>query len=360
MKEYGMSLEQAKRHVKERRSCINPNHGFLSQLKAYEGILKARYNNLFGSQVPSRITYQTRSSSDPNLRGKVEDDLSSIGGNKDTMEEGAESDETTATQEINEQLMMRVCESLPPEKVEGMQNYLATLEVPQIEEHDDLGINVPSSSESGSPFSSPLFTPPDEDSILSRIFNDNHSSSSNQRRKELGRSMDDNLLHITSSGRCYNMEYDRSTRATSVPLEATNNTCISPVKASIQSPLIQSPSPSNMDTIDYHQPAGTNTVTQRIKQIESLNKPMKQRPHSAGACIKRYDPLPVTMETPTSDMFPSNQEVPQQEEPPIIHPTTTTVLTQPCNSPTTRYKRAAEQSAILMEQKNISPKVDWI
>ena len=42
MKEYGMSLEEASAHVKERRSCVNPNNGFLKQLKAYEGILKAR------------------------------------------------------------------------------------------------------------------------------------------------------------------------------------------------------------------------------------------------------------------------------------------------------------------------------
>ena len=43
MKEYKMSLEEAIDHVRKKRSCINPNEGFMHQLKAYEGILKARW-----------------------------------------------------------------------------------------------------------------------------------------------------------------------------------------------------------------------------------------------------------------------------------------------------------------------------
>ena len=42
MKEYRMSLDDAYMLVKERRSCVRPNTGFMAQLKAYEGILKAR------------------------------------------------------------------------------------------------------------------------------------------------------------------------------------------------------------------------------------------------------------------------------------------------------------------------------
>ena len=42
MKEYKMSLNDALKHVKGKRSVVNPNDGFLSQLQAYEGILKAR------------------------------------------------------------------------------------------------------------------------------------------------------------------------------------------------------------------------------------------------------------------------------------------------------------------------------
>jgi len=43
MKEYKMSLEEALAHVKSKRSIVNPNEGFMSQLQAYEGILRARY-----------------------------------------------------------------------------------------------------------------------------------------------------------------------------------------------------------------------------------------------------------------------------------------------------------------------------
>ena len=42
MKEYKMSLDEALKHVKKQRSIVNPNEGFLGQLQAYEGILKAR------------------------------------------------------------------------------------------------------------------------------------------------------------------------------------------------------------------------------------------------------------------------------------------------------------------------------
>lgn len=42
MKEYRMSLKEALSHVKGRRSVVNPNDGFVAQLRDYEGILKAR------------------------------------------------------------------------------------------------------------------------------------------------------------------------------------------------------------------------------------------------------------------------------------------------------------------------------
>lgn len=49
MKEYKMSLEEAIDRVRKKRSCINPNEGFMHQLKAYEGILKARWGKGRGS-----------------------------------------------------------------------------------------------------------------------------------------------------------------------------------------------------------------------------------------------------------------------------------------------------------------------
>lgn len=42
MKEYTMSYKEANEYVKCRRSCVNPNPGFVSQLHSYEGILNAR------------------------------------------------------------------------------------------------------------------------------------------------------------------------------------------------------------------------------------------------------------------------------------------------------------------------------
>ena len=41
-----MSLEEALALVKGKRSVVNPNDGFITQLKDYEGILKARYAQL--------------------------------------------------------------------------------------------------------------------------------------------------------------------------------------------------------------------------------------------------------------------------------------------------------------------------
>ena len=43
MKEYKMSLQDALTHVKSKRPIVNPNDGFMNQLLAYEGILRARY-----------------------------------------------------------------------------------------------------------------------------------------------------------------------------------------------------------------------------------------------------------------------------------------------------------------------------
>lgn len=43
MKEYRMPLKDALAYVKGKRSVVNPNDGFLSQLRDYEGILRARY-----------------------------------------------------------------------------------------------------------------------------------------------------------------------------------------------------------------------------------------------------------------------------------------------------------------------------
>ena len=43
MKDYGWTVEQGLKYVKEKRSCIRPNKGFMQQLELYQGILDARY-----------------------------------------------------------------------------------------------------------------------------------------------------------------------------------------------------------------------------------------------------------------------------------------------------------------------------
>jgi protein-tyrosine phosphatase len=43
MKENNMSLADAMKFVKSRRSIVQPNSGFWKQLIIYEGILKSRY-----------------------------------------------------------------------------------------------------------------------------------------------------------------------------------------------------------------------------------------------------------------------------------------------------------------------------
>ena len=46
MKEYGWSLDEALKFVRERRAVVRPNKGFMQQLVTYQGILDARYSLL--------------------------------------------------------------------------------------------------------------------------------------------------------------------------------------------------------------------------------------------------------------------------------------------------------------------------
>jgi protein-tyrosine phosphatase len=51
MKERQMSLDEAIKFVKRKRGVIQPNAGFLRQLRTYEGILDARYTALLSRNV---------------------------------------------------------------------------------------------------------------------------------------------------------------------------------------------------------------------------------------------------------------------------------------------------------------------
>uniref|UniRef100_A0A914DAV4 protein-serine/threonine phosphatase n=1 Tax=Acrobeloides nanus TaxID=290746 RepID=A0A914DAV4_9BILA len=62
MKEYNWSLEQALNHVKLKRDCITPNHGFMKQLTTFDGMLQAssnRHSAVFNSLFTSSIIQTT-------------------------------------------------------------------------------------------------------------------------------------------------------------------------------------------------------------------------------------------------------------------------------------------------------------
>lgn len=59
MKKYGWNLNEAYEFVKQRRTCVRPNAGFMEQLRVYEGILKA-------SQVKKKL-FQVNTHSDKDL-----------------------------------------------------------------------------------------------------------------------------------------------------------------------------------------------------------------------------------------------------------------------------------------------------
>ncbi|KAB7503466.1 Protein phosphatase Slingshot-like protein 1 [Armadillidium nasatum] len=61
MKAHNLSLEDAIKLVKNKRTCIKPNQAFTSQLKIYQGILDAsrqRHNALFRSKSGDKFEEQ--------------------------------------------------------------------------------------------------------------------------------------------------------------------------------------------------------------------------------------------------------------------------------------------------------------
>ncbi|XP_066467568.1 protein phosphatase Slingshot homolog 3 isoform X2 [Tiliqua scincoides] len=91
MKEYGWSLEQALRHVKERRPIVHPNPGFMRQLELYQGILDAsRHSSLWEQKAEDA---QSEGSSD------LSDVSSDLSGSQDyeTLSSEEESEEPVKT-----------------------------------------------------------------------------------------------------------------------------------------------------------------------------------------------------------------------------------------------------------------------
>ncbi|XP_053142948.1 protein phosphatase Slingshot homolog 3 isoform X2 [Hemicordylus capensis] len=95
MKKYGWSLEQALRHVQERRPIVHPNPGFMRQLELYQGILNAsRHGSLWEQKIGEA---QSEDSSD------ISDASSNLSGSPDY--ETVSSEEEEAEEEEPEELV---------------------------------------------------------------------------------------------------------------------------------------------------------------------------------------------------------------------------------------------------------------
>lgn len=430
-----MSLEDAHLFVKSQRSCVNPNPGFMSQLKAYEGILKARlaefnytlravhvylyilymyrYNDLFGTQAPSRISYQSRSSSDPNIRQRLFQDVSNdewttpveleIEENLIQMRPGSAG--TSASNPIDLTLETRVNDSLPPEKAEGMINYLVSLRPPQVQEDEqDQGINIHASSDSDSSFSSPPFTPPNEGTLNS--FSDKRSESSKHASKEaspsvagdkesdsLNRQVSPHALEVPTSPFGSESCHDRITRAASLPITLRPSSAERPYPHT-PSKLSKSPSSSHtqgsqeeldklMEVVQVEEndegeklkvkTTLINSVTHRIKEIEQMNRPDNADKKADSTCMSHassedslhsYTLRGQSESTCNKDRslspIPSDEHVVSGNTLPFISSNISTTYSDSqnnsrtnCDSLTTRYEKANEAAKLLLEQKRV-------
>ena len=275
---------------------------------------------------------------------------------------------------IDEYLENRAAHSLPPEKVEGMKSYLASLDVPRLHE-EDLGINVHSCSESGSLFSSPLLTPPDDDSSipLVRMFPEIIKENKEEQNKGEG---DIQQQEQDISYDSLRIDDHRVERASSLPITLRHcsmsdaeSFCSPPNKITpsvhshsschdSQEEQLDKLSEAEVNVVDITPPPDTvkttliNSVTQRIKEIEELNKLQEtSRPSSAAA--GKLDEAILRQTSPSS----VEQSMEEEEELPIVATPSPDYITnlisfnRTCDSPNTRYKKATEQAAILLEQK---------
>ena len=381
-----------------------------------------RYNDLFGTQAPSRITFQSRSSSDPNIRQRLfinEEELDMQLGDgergEDTPQDAHEHNELedeapqmrpvsagthpplnaskTSPLQIPLVLESRVHQSLPPEKAEGMMNYLESLDTHHTEDDRDLGINDPSSSESESPFSSPPFTPPDEDGMTFQRYT---STIKSLKKMEPSHNSADVLPSSTLSPN--DSVHTRVARATSLPSSLRPSSAsersypsnqLSPSKRSLtsQEKLNEVGEEEGGADIEVGEadmevggdksegkeqinPTLITSVTNRIKEIEKMNT----RPSSAGrrsnlSHASSEESLPSCqsrdVSVQVSDVHETTPSPPMQTEQPIINesPNTTAVLPSnkevvggaeisTCDSPNTRYQKATKAASMLGQKRS--------
>ena len=254
---------------------------------------------MFGCHVPSRITYHSRSSSESNVRQRLfqGEGLEENGYLPQKTEDGQEEEEVEVGQirmrsgsQINQLLENKVWSTLPPEKAQGMVNYLASLPVP--EEDQDLGINVPSSSESCSPFSSPLLTPPDSEGMQHML--KEFQEAERDRLGLLEKDATDDEVERESSSTLM-APHPRVGRATSLPVQSGPQGLLS--SATEPYPKQNSPPRESSDSEgkDREENDGEEvkttliqSVPERIKEIERISQSSRmERPASAGSrkCI---------------------------------------------------------------------------
>ena len=383
-------------------------------------ILSCRYNDLFGTQAPSRISFQSRSSSDPNIRLRLfnEDvELDIHEQEEGRGDEGETPNETKTEEEADAHLTRpvsagtnsnkasplqiplvlesRVHQSLPPEKAEGMIDFIVSLEPHnQLEDERDLGINDPSSSESESLFSSPPFTPPNEDAITFQ-----------RKKAELGNASDPpggpgSNSRLTLSPN--DPAHSRVARATSLP------SSIRPSSASERSypcnqlsPAKKSPSSchtgdgrddelneegavvggvrdevggaSEKDERERINPTLITSVTNRIKEIENMNSRAEGSGRRGNLSHASSEDSLSVKDVPETTPSPMQTEQPDDacpaSSPAGVGSTTPTGEDEKsveerdkrrrssnrspaCDSPSTRYRKATEAASILEKRRS--------
>ena len=225
--------------------------------------------------MPSRLPFQTKSSSDNNIRQRL-----FVDGESSDNEEMQESEDNNGglvmqmDSPVDQALESKVVNTLPPEKVPSMMNYLASLPTPD----EDLGIMVPSPSDSGSPFSSPLLTPPDIEGVQLAL-RDFQEAEKDRLEREKGLQ--------GGGGDTLSVPHARVNRAVSLPTsvhplagEAYPRTTPLPEKEEDGKETSGETPEGEMKKIALKQ-----SVTERVREIEKKSQSLlrSERPASAGS-----------------------------------------------------------------------------
>lgn len=272
---------------------------------------------MFGTQAPSRLVLQDRAASDPNLirHTPPEDQVTKEGYSAD-MEDNEE--DGAVSQNDNELLSLleqQAASNLPPEKVMNVASYVASLEVPSQceEEGEDQGIQMVTTSESASLYSSPPLTPPDDEDLAAQVI-----AALTDRRQPVSNSETTGTEVHMSLEAAESM--DRQPVALTVPLHAKATRAASLPSSLFPSPKGsgQSPPKLALEETDSSIPEGPIKVTQiqsvpeRIKEIEKLNRISVSRPHSAGSSTTRKTPK-KDRDSDSPDRFSSDESIPTCE-----------------------------------------------